>query len=823
MVRRSAAVAHAVATGAALVVALTATALVGTGINAQEGLRTRRPAIGGGPVGVPQQVLDAVARQGRGRVIVGLSVGFAPEGHLPLAERAQQRADIEAAQDSVLRATAGLQVTGVHRFRLIPAVAMEVDGAALQALARHPQVASIEPDALSTPSLIESTALVGAPDVWASGYTGAGQTVAVIDTGVDRTHPFLAGRVVSEACYSTTSATDGSSSVCPGGTSSATGPGAATPCGFEGCSHGTHVAGIAAGNGSGLSGVAPAAAIVAIQVFSKFDDCNPCIASYVSDQIRGLERVYDLAGTFPIAAVNLSLGGGAYSSQAACDAANPARKAIIDTLRSAGIPTVVASGNDGLVNALSAPACISSAISVGSSTDGGVDAQPPDRVSDFTNSAAFLTLLAPGQWITSSVPGGSFATFAGTSMAAPHVAGAWAVLKSRTPLASLNAVLGALTNTGTPVHDPGNGLTKPRINIAAAKAALAGACSFTVSPTSAAAAAGGGTGSITVATNPGCTWTATSNASFVFVTGGGSGNGPGTVTFSVNGNLQPQPRVGTLTVAGVTVTVTQEGAAVPSVDFNGDGRVDLLWYHQGNGRLATWLLAGTTMTSGADIGPGQVTDLDWRPAGAGDVDGDGRTDVVWQNVADGRVSVWILDGLALQAGHVVGQVADLQWRIRAVGDMDGDGRADLIWQHEGNGALAVWRMNGTAAPVGTLLGPGQVADLNWTIAGTADFDGNGSRDLLWHHRSNGSLAVWFMSATAMTGAAAVGPGQVADLSWQVRAVGDLNGDGQADLVWQRAGSGTLAAWLLNGVALAAGVPLSPAAVPDTNWRIVAPR
>jgi hypothetical protein len=163
----------------------------------------------------------------------------------------------------------------------------------------------------------------------------------------------------------------------------------------------------------------------------------------------------------------MSLGGGdPFTSTASCDAAHGARKDAIDLLRSVGIATVVASGNNGFVDALTAPACISSAISVGSTTK-------TDEVSGFSNAAPFLSLLAPGGSITSSIPGGGFATFSGTSMAAPHVAGAWAVLKSRLPSATVDQILDALRSTGQPIVDSGNGLTFPRIQVDRAVSALA--------------------------------------------------------------------------------------------------------------------------------------------------------------------------------------------------------------------------------------------------------------------------------------------------------------------------------------------------------------
>jgi len=266
------------------------------------------------------------------------------------------------------------------------------------------------------PNLLESIPPIGADVSSAAGHTGAGWTVAILDAGVDRDHPFLANNVVAEACYSTTASN--ASSVCPGGVSQSTAPGSGRDCPAPifGCDHGTHTAGIAAGTGPAFSGVARDAGLISIQVFSRFSgaDCtdfglpSPCVLSFTSDQMLALERVLELRQRFDIAAVNMSLGGDAFSSH--CD--NDVLKLAIDNLRAAHIATIVARGNDGFVGMVSAPACISSAIALGSTTKG-------DRVSRFSNHAAIVDLMAPGSRIRSAVPGARFAVFDGTSEATP--------------------------------------------------------------------------------------------------------------------------------------------------------------------------------------------------------------------------------------------------------------------------------------------------------------------------------------------------------------------------------------------------------------------
>ena len=442
-------------------------------------------------------VLSAKARtEGRVRVIVGLraeggSGASAARSFEDAEARAAMVSRVDRAQQALLVRMSGYSLSSVKRFKYIPYLAMEVDAGALEALASDPEVVSVEEDKLLEPKLEESIPLVGAPQAWSQGFSGSGQTIAILDTGVDKDHRFLAGKVVSEACYSGSG--DGES-LCPGGVSQSTRPGSGMPCSdpeLPRCFHGTHVAGIAAGRGPDFSGVARDAKLISIQVFSKYepDDCSdeeeeeeeeeesdePCMRSSLTDQISGLERILELSDRFDVAAVNLSLGT-VDTFPAVCDNLAPAYKAIVDKLRAVEIVAISSSGNEESSTGINFPACISNVVSAGSTDDGSSgrdDSETKrDEVSDFSNSSPELDLLAPGRWITSSYPQHYYATAFGTSQAAPHVAGAWAVLKSKAPNASVEQVLSALKSTGVSITDSRNNLTRPRIQVDAAVGAL---------------------------------------------------------------------------------------------------------------------------------------------------------------------------------------------------------------------------------------------------------------------------------------------------------------------------------------------------------------
>lgn len=405
--------------------------------------------------------------KGRVRVLVVLNDSTdksAPVGDRIAANKAQRSAVLDKLGDSNYQLR--------REFSLLPAFAVEVDAQGLADLAAQTKVRRIDLDSGGTGAMFEARPLARIDPLSDGGLTGAGQTIAVVDTGIAANHFDFRGRVVAEQCFC--SSASGSGGCCPNGSSTQSGAGSA----LDDNGHGTNVTGIAAGGGAiALAGAAPAANIVAVKVI----DANNrfCCAS---DVLAAFEWVRI---NHPEAKVlNASLGT-SLLLPGDCDQASSltiAGTAAVELL--AGNDTLVfaSAGNQGNADGMSVPACLSGVVGVGATWDrnyesanalGCTDINPQAATPTcFSNSSAGTDVYAPGAFITSSGRGGGVSTYAGTSQATPLVAGCAALLRSVVPEASSAQIRAALQASPTRVTDAKNGRSFPLLDCADALARL---------------------------------------------------------------------------------------------------------------------------------------------------------------------------------------------------------------------------------------------------------------------------------------------------------------------------------------------------------------
>lgn len=329
--------------------------------------------------------------------------------------------------------SAGLPEPPSRVLAVVPAVALSALPSEIVALSRERDVAKIWPDLRVRACLDRSVPLVRAPDVWQEGYSGAGVKIAVLDTGIDLEHPDFSGRIAATADFTGEGVTDESG-------------------------HGTHVAGIACGDGSGSGGtyvgMAPRSELFVGKVLDRHGE------AFMSDVMAGL----DWAVKQQVHVINLSLSGPAPGD------GTDALSEMCDLVVERGFVICAAAGNSGPVSSsIGPPGCARQVITVGASTDDDLLLDASSR-GPTTDGRVKPDVVLPGAGIVScrakdTALGNAlnlgYTEASGTSMATPHACGVAALLLEAgpelTPREVKELIMAGATDLGLEENDQGAG------------------------------------------------------------------------------------------------------------------------------------------------------------------------------------------------------------------------------------------------------------------------------------------------------------------------------------------------------------------------------
>lgn len=275
--------------------------------------------------------------------------------------------------------------------------------------------------------------------------------------------------------------------------------------------------------------------------------------------------------------------------------------------------------------------------------------------------------------------------------------------------------------------------------------------------------------SATIATTVGIT--AVPNPTVWQVAGNGDYNGDGAADIlwrnAVTGQNHMYLMDGSTVFSSVSVTTVPNPdmwKVVGNGDYNGDGNSDILWRHNVTGQNHMYLMDGGTITS--SLGVTTVPNPDsWKVAGNGDYNGDGKTDILWRHAVTGQNHMYLMDGATVTSSLGVTTVPNPDdWKVAGGGDYNGDGKSDILWRHAVTGQNHMYLMD--SATVTSSLGVTTVpAPDDWKVMGNGDYNDDGKSDIFWRNLSTGENWMYLMDSATIASSLSVTT--VSDTLWEV--------------------------------------------------------
>ena len=277
------------------------------------------------------------------------------------------------------------------------------------------------------------------------------------------------------------------------------------------------------------------------------------------------------------------------------------------------------------------------------------------------------------------------------------------------------------------------------------------------------------------------------------------------------------PNAAVLGASVATVEIMDDDAVESDFTAPIDGKNDIVYRNDVTGDTKVYRMNGTAFDSSVDL---LQNGGNWRMVGVADFNGDGSADLVYRNAVDFSMVIWYMNGSSLIGTGSVLAVPDANWKVAAVGDITGDGYADIVWRHSVTFSTAVWRMRENVRL--SVYALPSIPDANWQIKGLGDFNNDTNLDIVWFHAPTYNVAVWHMTTdgTVHGSSALVTPNTGSP--WQLVGVGDMNNDGDSDLLWQASTTRTVVIWLMNDNVRSSVVAVAPT-IADPNFGVVAPR